>query len=274
MTDIYIIILLVTGAFAGFTSGLLGVGGGFIMTPVQFALLTEMGLTTDNAIRMAFGTNLMVILPTALSGIWRHNRKGVVRWRPGIVMGVVGTMFAFGGASIAAHLHGDILKLSFGIIALLAGLRMFLVRGSLIEEEPRDNPWLWLAWAIPIGAITGILGLGGGILAVPVMVLALKFRMYQAVATSLLVITFTSAGGVIGYIINGWNVAGLPPHSLGYVNLPAWLVLTVSTIGMAQLGAIAAHRLPERQLRYIFAVLIIYIGLRMIGVFEWLGLPL
>ena len=274
MTDIYIIILLATGAFTGFASGLLGVGGGFIMTPVQYALLTNMGLTTDNAIRMAFGTNLAVILPTALSGIWRHNREGVVRWRPGIVMGACGAVAAFGGSSLAAHLNGEALKLAFGIIALLVGLRMLLLRESLAEEEPRNNPWLWLAWAIPVGAVTGLLGLGGGVLAVPVMVLALKFRMYQAVATSLLIIVFTSTGGIIGYIIHGLNVAGLPPHSLGYINLPAFLVLTLSTIGMAQLGAVAAHRVSERKLRYIFALLIIYIGLHMIGVFGWLGLPL
>ena len=66
MADIHIVILLATGIVAGFASGLLGIGGGFIMTPAQYLVFADMGLTVDMAIKMAFGTTLMVILPTAL----------------------------------------------------------------------------------------------------------------------------------------------------------------------------------------------------------------
>lgn len=72
------IILLATGIVAGFASGLLGLGGGFIMTPMQFLIFTNMGIPADMAIKLAFGTNLLVIFPTAISGAWRHSRKGAV----------------------------------------------------------------------------------------------------------------------------------------------------------------------------------------------------
>ena len=274
MTIAHIITLLVTGIVAGFAGGLLGVGGGFIMNPVQYMIFTSMGIPTDIAIKLAFGTNLLVVLPTAASGAWRHNKKGAVRWKTAIIMGSCGLVAAFGGATLATHLPGVALKTAFGAVILAGGIRMLTAKPAKIEEEPRDNPWLWAAWAIPIGIITGIIGIGGGVVAVPVMVLALKFKMHNAVATSLAMMLFTSTGGVIGYIINGLGVPHLPAYSIGYVNLTSWFLLAVTSIGMTQVGAITTHKLPAKQLRYIFIAVMFYMGLKMVGVFDWLGWPI
>jgi uncharacterized membrane protein YfcA len=142
------------------------------------------------------------------------------------------------------------------------------------EKEAVDNPWIWAAWAAPLGLITGVFGIGGAIVLIPVMVLALKFKMHNAVATSLAVMIFTSIGGITGYITNGLGVPGLPPYSIGYVNLPSWFLLTLTSIGMAQIGAITAHKMPARWLKYIFIIIMFYIGLKMLGVFDWLGWPI
>ncbi|GAI41347.1 unnamed protein product, partial [marine sediment metagenome] len=90
MTIAYIIILLATGIGVGFAGGLLGVGGAFIMTPVQYMIFTGMGIPTDVAIKLAFGTSLLVVLPLAASGAWRHSKKGAVWWKAAIVMGGCG----------------------------------------------------------------------------------------------------------------------------------------------------------------------------------------
>ena len=105
------------------------------------------------------------------------------------------------------------------------------------------------------------------------MVLALKFKMHNAIATSVAMIIFTSAGGVVGYIINGLGVPNLPAYSIGYVNLPTWFLLAVTSVGMAQVGAMIAHKLPARQLRWIFTAVMFYVGLRMLvlGISELLG---
>jgi len=244
------------------------------MTPVQYMIYTDMGLPMDIAVKLAFGTSLLVILPTALSGAWRHNKLGAVWWKAVVIMGSCGLIAAFGGATLATHLPGAALKITFGTIVLLAGVRMLFAELSTIEAKPKDNPWLWVAWAIPIGMVTGIVGIGGGVLAVPVMVLALKFKMHNAVATSLAMMIFTSIGGAIGYIVNGLGVSNLPAYSIGYVNLLAWLLLSVTGAGMAQVGAMTAHRLPAKQLRYIFIAVVFYMGLKMLGVFDWLGWPI
>ncbi|MDH5696490.1 MAG: sulfite exporter TauE/SafE family protein [Dehalococcoidia bacterium] len=274
MTTAHIIILLVTGIGVGFAGGLLGVGGAFIMTPVQYLIFTGMGVPTDVAIKLAFGTSLLVILPTAASGAWRHSKKGAVWWKVAIVMGSCGLITAFSGATLATHLPGTGLRIAFGTINLASGIGMLTYQPPQIEEETRGNPWLWAAWAIPIGIVTGIIGIGGGVLMVPVMVLALRFRMHNAIATSLAVMIFTSAGGVIGYLINGLGVPNLPAYSIGYINLPAWFLLAVTSVGMTQVGAITAHKLPAKQLSYIFVALMFYMGLKMLGVFDWLGWPI
>ena len=270
----HIIILLATGVVVGFAGGLLGLGGAFIMTPVQYLIFSSMGLPTDMAIKLAFGTSLLVVLPLAASGAWRHSLKGAVRWKAAFIMGGIGLICAFGGATLAAHLPGSALKIAFGAVILLSAIRMLTARQPRTEQQPQDNPWLLATWAIPVGFLSGILGIGGGVLLIPVLVLALRFQMHNAVATSLAVMIFTSAGGAIGYFINGLGVQGLPAYSVGYVNLASWLLLAVTAVAMAQVGAITAHKLPARQLKYIFIIVMFYMGLKMLGVFYWLGWPL
>ncbi|MFC1914491.1 sulfite exporter TauE/SafE family protein [Chloroflexota bacterium] len=274
MTELHVIILLATGVVVGFASGLLGVGGAFIMAPVQYLVFLDMGIAADLAIKLTFGTNLLVILFTAASGAWRHSARGVVWWRVAIIMGIPGAISAFLAAILATRMPGKSLEITFGVIVLLGGIRMLFFASQGAGQAARDNPWLWFAWAIPIGLAAGFTGIGGGVLAIPVMMIVFKFKMHEAVGTSLGVIIFTSVGGIAGYILGGWNVSGLPPASIGYVNLLSWLLLAVSSIGMAQVGALTAHKLPAKQLRYIFIVLMFFVGFKMLGVFDLLGVPI
>jgi len=270
----HIFILLATGIGTGFGSGLLGLGGAFLKTPIQYMIYTAMGLPDDTAIKLAFGTSMLVILTTASSGAWRHHRRGVVWWKAAIIIGICTFTGSVIGATIATHIPGSALKIAFGAIILLSGARMLTARQPTTEGITQDRPWLWAAWAFPVGIIAGLLGIGGGILMIPVMVLVFRFPMHTAVGTSLAAMIFTSSGGVIGYIINGLDVPGLPPYSLGYVNLSAWLLLSVTSIGMAQVGAISAHRLRAQHLRYIFIGIMFFMGLKMVGLFDWLGWPI
>ncbi|MFH1646398.1 MAG: sulfite exporter TauE/SafE family protein [Chloroflexota bacterium] len=273
MTLASAIMLLAGGLAAGFASGMLGLGGAFIITPVQYLVYTGMGLPADLAIKTAFGTSMLVVLPTAVSGAWRHHRKQSVSWRAAAIMGSCSLVVALGAATLATHLSGSALKTAFGAIVLLSGFRTITARPPQGERGLVDNPWLWAAWAIPVGFVAGIFGVGGGIIMIPVFVLAFRFKMHYAIGTSLAVMILTSLGGIAGYIINGIGVPGRLSYSLGYVNIPAWLLLAVPSAAMAQAGALTAHKIPQKPLMYIFMIVIIYMGLKMIGVFDWLGWP-
>ncbi|MGB7531524.1 MAG: sulfite exporter TauE/SafE family protein [Halobacteriota archaeon] len=269
-----IIVLALTGVAVGFAEGLLGVGGCFIMVPVTFFVFKEMGYG-DIALKLAFGSNLLVVFPTAISGAWAHTKKEAVWWKAGLVLGVCGAVGALIGATITSQLLSEeILKPAFGFVIGLGALRMLAWKPQKTEEDPKAQPLLWACWGFPIGIICGMLGLGGGIITVPVLAMALKFKMHHAVGTSLSMMIFTSIAGSIGYLINGLSVPDLPPYSIGYVNLLVGACLAMTSIPVAQIGAKTAHKLPATQLRHIFIAVMFYAALKMIGVFEWLGLPI
>jgi uncharacterized membrane protein YfcA len=273
LTATHILILLATGAGTGFASGLLGIGGGAVMVPISYWLILAMNIHPDIAIRIAFGTSLLVILPTAISGSWRHNKKEAVRWKTALILGSSALVGGLVGASLAAHLPEKILTVGFGGLILAIAVWMGLgIMPKLGREnaEPRENLGLVAACGFPIGIVSGLTGIGGGVLIVAVLVLALNFPMHAAVGTSVASIILASLGGIVGYIVNGLGVSGLLPYSLGYVNLPIWLCLAATSIPVAQLGARAAHALPAKPLTYIFIAFMVYAGLEMIGVFHWI----
>ncbi|MGQ4872161.1 MAG: TSUP family transporter, partial [Candidatus Thorarchaeota archaeon] len=125
-----------------------------------------------------------------------------------------------------------------------------------------------------LGFVTGLIGIGGGVLVVPVMVIFLNFHMHEAVGSSTAMMIFTSLGGALSYMILGLGVAGLPEFSIGYVNLLQWVLLAGTSIPMAQVGAHIAHKINAKALKWIFIVVMIYMALKMIGVFDLLGLPI
>ena len=274
---VYVLVLLATGIAVGFACGLLGVGGGFLMVPVQIWALSSQGIDPTLATRIAFGTSLAVVLPTALSGCRGHSCRGVILWRPGIVMGLSGLSGAFLGGFIAAHAPGDLLKMLFGLVVMLGALRMLFApslqpgqtSGDSSGNMSRKSLLQYILWGTAVGIVSGLTGIGGGVILVPAMVIAMGFGMLQAIGTSSVTIAFNALGGVLAYAVNGWGVAGLPPHSLGYIDLLQFALLAGASIFSAPWGAKAAHRLPAEKLRAIFVMLMIYIGLKMTGVLGW-----
>ncbi len=266
MSVFLILILLGTGLAIGFISGLLGIGGGIVMTPVQYWIYTSSGMSVDLAIKISFATTLAVILPTAASGVWQHHKQGGIHWRIASFMGIFTAIGSFAGSFISAHVSGSVLKIAFGVFTLIIAIRMLTIKITDRDKPIRENLWLWFALALPIGIITGILGIGGGIVVIPVLILVLRLKMCDAIGTSLGMMIFTSVGGIIGYVINGATAPGLPPYTIGYIYWPAWIALSVTSIGMAQIGAILAHRVPGKQLNYIFIALLFYISLDMLDV--------
>ncbi|MFP4393217.1 MAG: sulfite exporter TauE/SafE family protein [Desulfohalobiaceae bacterium] len=270
----HIIALLITGLGVGFASGLLGVGGCFIMVPVQFWVLQSMGVDPTIAIRIAFGTNLLVVLPTALSGALTHHTKGAVLWKQGVILGVIAAFGAFLGGYFASNISGAMLTKLFGVAIIVGAIRMLTAKPPKVDEHPSENILVYVLWGIILGIVSGLIGIGGGVLMIPVMVVFLKFSMHQAVGTSTALMMFAAIGGVLAYMLNGLGVQGLPPYSTGYVNWLQWILLAGCSIPMAFVGARSAHLIPAKQLKYLFIIVMFYMGLKMCGVFAWLGLPL
>lgn len=259
------VILLFTGIVAGIESGAFGVGGGSLMTPVQFWLYTLGGIDSTLAIRIAFGTSLAVILPTMISGALAHYRHGAVEWRAALPMGVAAIFGGFAGGVAASHVPGHILRLFFAIFILIIAARMFWRIRECAECEMRGSTIPFLVTGFAIGILSGLTGLGGGALLVPVLVLLFHYPIHRAVGTSSASLIFSSCGAVTAYMVTGWGVAGLPPYSLGYVDLLTFGLLAVTTIPAARIGVRFAHSCTGRNLQVLFAVLMVLIGFSMLA---------
>ncbi|MDD2440306.1 MAG: sulfite exporter TauE/SafE family protein [Methanosarcinaceae archaeon] len=272
---LYMVILFCTGAFTGLISGLLGVGGGFIMSPIQYWLFqAECGfsLPPTLAIRMAFGTSLAVIFPNAISGVLKHQKNSAVLWKEGLLMGSFATVASFSGAALATQLSAEFLSKIFGLVVILGALKTFKTPAVQSDKKKKlpnslSEAALYACCGLLIGFLSGLVGIGGGVIAIPLMLVFLSFGMREAVGTSAAIMLFTSAGGLFGYILNGWKEPGLPSYSLGYVNLLNLGLLALPGMFAARLGAEFAHKVRPEALKCFFILLMLYVGLKMLGLF-------
>jgi hypothetical protein len=260
------VILIFTGILSGTASGLFGVGGGFLLTPVQFLLNTANGMDSTLATRLAFGTSLAVMIPTMISGASAHHKRAAVNWQAAVLMGCAAALGGFAGGTLATHLPGIILRTFFAILLIVTAIRMVWHLRSCQVCEPHGSFEVYIILGFFIGIVSGIAGIGGGVLLVPVLVIFLGYPMHSAVGTSLACLIFSSTGAAAAYIANGIGVAGLPVYSLGYVNLATFAVLAVTTIPLARFGVRCAHGCSGRSLQILFAgILILMGGIMLVG---------
>lgn len=252
----------IIGVAAGYLAGLLGIGGGFVVVPALTLLFLSDSATAPWAIHIAVATSLSTMLVTSLSSILAHHRRGAIRWSlvrslaSGLVLGAVL------GAFIADALRGDALIRVFGGFAVLAGLQLILSRNPEGEKPLPGQPGLSLVGMV-IGTVSSLIGIGGGALTGPWQMWH-GVRAQNAVATSAACGYPIAVAGTISFIWLGWQ-GGLPGQGLGYVNLPAFAGVALTSALAAPLGAATVHRLPARLVRRIFGVFLVLVGLRMLA---------
>ncbi len=254
-----LIYFLILGAFAGFFSGLLGIGGGIILVPVLAWIFLDQGFETEKIMLMAVATSLATITITSLSSVYTHHRSGAVNWptvcmlAPGILIG------AFVGSKIADGLAADTLKTIFGVYLLIVTLQMGLELKPKSSHIQLTKSLLFGAGSI-IGITSAALGIGGGTLTVPFLT-KYRFAMRNAVATSSACGFPIAIAGAMSYLILGWNTRQLPEWSLGYIYLPGFVGIIISSVILASIGAKLTHKLPTQKLKRIFALFVFAVGL-------------
>jgi len=222
-----------------------------------------MGFSGDAAQHVAVASSLAIIMPTGLASARSHNRRGAVDlptlrlWAPFVL---TGTLI---GGLLARFFTGEALKIIFGVIALLIAFNIVLPLQQRLMGHLKGSATTHRVSASIVGFLSSLMGIGGGSLSVPTMV-AFGSTMHQAIGTGAAIGVFIAIGGTIGYIISGWGVTGLPPLSIGYVNLIAFVLVGGFAALTAPLGAALAHRLDQKTLRYVFAVFLVIVGLNMI----------
>lgn len=253
---------LATGAVAGVLAGLLGIGGGLVIVPALAALFALQGFPAGQLMHFALGTSLATIVPTSIASLLAHQRRGSVHWdavrslTPGIVLG------ALAGAWLAGHSSSNGLRVVFGCFEVLVALQLAFGRQPGAHRGLPGAPGQGLAGAL-IGAVSSLLGIGGGTLTVP-------YLRWNGVDIRVAVGTAATCGlpiaiaGTAGYVIAGLGLAEAPGMNSGFVYWPALAGIVLASVPMAPLGAGLAHRLPRNVLLRIFALVLAVIGVKMI----------
>jgi len=237
----------VIGALIGLALGTLGGGGSILTVP---ALVYLLGQDPHGAV----GSSLMIVGMNALLGAWLHQRAGHVRLRAALLFGAAGITAAFGGARLSRLLPGPALLVLFALLMIAIAVLMLRGKTTQIAAEHRAAPVWWrvLLGGVAVGFLTGFLGVGGGFLIVPALVLLLGMDMRDAVGSSLVVIAINSAAGILGHLGDG----GLNWWLIG-------LLLGGGVPGLL-LGARLARRLPTTRLRQGFALFVVLLGVTLL----------
>ena len=251
------------GLVTGFLAGLLGIGGGMIMVPFISAILSGRGVEPGLAVKMAIATSMATIIFTSVSSVRAHHKKGAVRWdivkalAPGIVLGAM-----VASLGVFALLKGASLYFVFAAFVAFSGSQMFLDKKPAPTRQLPGTAGLLGAGGV-IGALSGLVGAGGGFVSVPFMTWC-NVAIHNAVATSAALGFPIALANVVGYVIAGQGLQGVPPYSFGYLWLPALVVIASCSVLMAPLGARAAHALPVKKLKRAFAVVLFTLAIYML----------
>jgi uncharacterized membrane protein YfcA len=255
----FVLGLAATGALSGVFAGLLGIGGGAILVPALGYALTFLGYGSDLVQHVAVGTSLAIIIPTGFASARAHNRRGAVDmqilklWVPPIV---IATLI---GGLMGRLYSGGVLRIVFAVLAVLIAANILLPFQERLMGHLKGSALTHRIMAAIVGYASALMGVGGGSLSVPT-IHAFGATMHRAVGTGAAIGVAIAIAGTIGWIASGWGVPGLPPLSLGYVNLPALALVGTIAALTAPLGAALAHRLDQRTLKVAFAIFLLVVA--------------
>ena len=245
----YYLLALLAGLFTGIGSGMLGIGGGSILVPV---LLFIFGLS----IKEAIGTSLCIIVLTAVSAIVVHWKEKQVNLKLGIIMASTGVIGAQLGSYLNKIIPDNTIKFIFTIVVIIFGLKMWIGTNNGGKEtfatntsNIRFNKSLASILGLITGTASGLLGIGGALIMVPVMHIFLRIPMNICIGTSLFIVFFNSLSGAFGYIARGDT------------NLKLAVLIAVGSIVAAPFGAKLSVKISREKLRKIFAAVLVLAGI-------------
>lgn len=257
----FVLTLCAAGAIAGLMAGLFGIGGGFVVVPALLAILPFFTVETDALMKVAIGTSLASIVVSSARSVQAHHKKGAVdfqilrSWSLWLVLGVVGGLYvAFAVSSQSLVMVFAVGVLGFAAYFLFPKLFQFSKHDLAMPTGP-----MRASLASFLGGFSALLGIGGGTITVITMVTCNR-SVHQAVATAAGVGFIIGMPGTLGFLFMPQGNDILPYGTVGYINIPALVAISVGTIFTAPLGAKLAHMTDESLLKRLFGVYLLVVS--------------
>ena len=257
---LYFIILMILTAFpVGFLAGLFGIGGGLITVPFLFFIFQSLNINENYLMHLAVGTSFSIIVPTSIVSLLTHNKHGSVDFsviKNYAVFVIIGVL---SGTTFAALMDSESLLLFFTIIVFLCGAYLLNIKDKTDKLKVNFNLIPRILLGFVSGFISSTMGIGGAIMNVPI----LKYFGYpinKAIGSAVAIGSVISSFGAIGFLITGTILKTNLPLSVGFINIPAFLIFIPITMFMARVGANTVNKINKSKLQRFFGIFLYIVG--------------
>tara|TARA_B100001123_G_scaffold130898_1_gene151955 strand:+ start:72 stop:902 length:831 start_codon:yes stop_codon:yes gene_type:complete len=256
----FLLIMSVTAVVAGFFAGFFGIGGGIITVPCLFYIFGAVGIDKSFIMHLAVGTSFAIIVPTAVMSVFTHYKHKAVDFAVVRTYGIFVVIGVIIGSFFAASMQTKSLVLFFSIIMYLLALNLiFLKDKTKIKLKFSLLQRTFLGFIV--GFVSSLMGIGGAIMNVPI----LKFVGYtinKAIGSAASIGFLISVFGCLGFLVSGTLIKSDIPLSVGFINIPAFLIFIPITVMMAKVGASTVHRMKREIIAKLFGLFLIIIASR------------
>ena len=256
----FLLIMSVTAIFAGFFAGFFGIGGGIITVPCLFYIFGAIGMDKSFIMHLAVGTSFAIIVPTAIMSVYTHYKHKAVDFSVIRNYGIFVVAGVIIGTFFAASMQTKSLVLFFSIVMYLLALNLIFLKEK-VKMRLKFSLLQRSALGLIVGFVSSLMGIGGAIMNVPI----LKFVGYtinKAIGSAASIGFFISVFGCLGFLITGILVKIDMPFSVGFINVPAFLIFIPITILMARVGATTVHKMKREIITRLFGFFLIIIASR------------
>ena len=260
---IFVVFIMALSAVpVGFMAGLFGIGGGLITVPVLFYIFNFIGLDQEFIMHLAVGTSFSIIIPTSIISTMTHMKYKAVDFK---IVKTFGLFVIFGvilGTAFAANLKTSSLILFFSVMTMFFSM-IFLISKEKINPKKREiNLLLRIILGFSSGFLSAPMGIGGGIINTPILKM-FGYSINTAIGSSAAIGFLIALVGTIGFIITGSYLNINAPISMGFVNIPAFLIYVPITMFMAKVGAKTVHKVDRKLVGRLFGIFLFLVSCRL-----------
>ena len=257
--------MVLTAIPVGFMAGLFGIGGGLITVPFLFYIFESLGLNPTYVMHLAVGTSFAIIIPTSIVSVITHHKFKAVDFNIVKTYGLFVIIGVIIGTIFAATLKTKSLILFFSIIIFFLSFYLLLTKERKKEKKIKTKIKLYIKiiFGFFSGFISAPMGIGGAIMNVPI----LKFFGYpinRAIGTSSAIGFLIAFFGAFGFIISGSYLKAEIPLSIGFLNIPAFLIFVPITTFMAKIGASTVHKINKNKISKYLGIFLLLVASRLL----------
>ena len=255
-----LIIMSVTAVVAGFFAGFFGIGGGIITVPCLFYIFGAVGIDKSFIMHLAVGTSFAIIVPTAIMSVFTHYKHQAVDFNIIKTYGIFVVIGVIIGTFFAASMQTKSLVLFFSIIIYLLAINLIFLKDKT-KIRLKFTLLQRTVFGFIVGFVSSLMGIGGAIMNVPI----LKFVGYtinKAIGSAASIGFLISVFGFLGFLVSGILIKTDIPLSVGFINIPAFLIFIPITVMMAKVGASTVHKMKREIIAKLFGIFLIIIASR------------